>query len=246
MDKCVSIVVPVYNEEKRIKGSVEKIEEYFSNNGWLAEVILVDDGSKDGTEEETKALLKMYTNLKVLKNGKNSGKGFSIKRGVELAKGEYILFTDADLSTPIEEIDKLMKHINEADVVIGSRAMDGSRVIKQQPFYRTFSGKMFNYLVQLLVVKGIKDTQCGFKLFNAKQGKSIFSNIIIKGFAFDVEAIMIAKKLGYKTKEVPVKWENSNKSELNMYLDPIRMGIDLLIIWFRSVFYRPVVVGGGV
>lgn len=228
----LSIIIPAYNEQKRLKDTLDKVYSYLGVQKYQWEVIVVDDGSCDKTQE---AILNSDLNsggkLLLLKNERNKGKGFSVKKGILAAKGEYILFSDADLSTPIEEFDELFLHIQSGyDIVIGSRSIQGAQVRVHQPFYREMMGKFFNFLVQLFTLKGIIDTQCGFKVFRANVAKAIAKQLTIDGFAFDVEMLYLAQKKNYKIKEVPVIWLNSPTSKVNPIFDSWKMFIDLLSI----------------
>jgi len=229
--QSLSIVVPAYNEGKRLADTCRKISNYFTEHGASFEVIIVDDGSTDNTSQVAKELSTKYDGVKFLVNKENRGKGYSVRRGILETKGDYVLFTDADLSTPIEEAAKLLKYLQEGcDVAIGSRALPGSDVRIHQPFYREYSGRIFNLLMKAVTSLKINDTQCGFKCFGKKAAKDIFSRQALDGFSFDVEDLYIAKKLGYKVKEVPVVWLNSESTTVSFIKHSIQMFIDLLRI----------------
>jgi dolichyl-phosphate beta-glucosyltransferase len=189
------------------------------------EIIVVDDGSTDKTVD---TVLKFGDKVNVIRQNKNIGKGAAVRRGMLEAKGNIRLFSDADLSTPITELPKLLECLNNGtDICIGSRAVDNSKIRVHQPFYREFMGKTFNKLVQLLVFRGINDTQCGFKVFNDYAADKIFPSTKIDGFGFDVELIYLAHKAGFKVEEVPVEWYNDARSTVNPLFDSARMIIDL-------------------
>lgn len=220
-----SIIIPTYNEEKRISKTIKKILEFLENKKDF-ELIVVNDGSKDKTSQVVTSF--KDTNIRLLEFSPNHGKGFAVKQGMLNAKGEIILFSDADLSTPIEEFDKLLKYIKNFDIVIGSRSIKGANVVKHQPFYRELMGKIFNKIVRLFTIKGIIDTQCGFKMFTQKAAKDVFSRTKINGFGFDVEALFIARKLGYKIKEVPITWINDEQTKISPIKDSLKMFIEVL------------------
>lgn len=228
----LSIVIPAYNEEKRIKKTLETIDSYFLSKKYSYELIVVDDGSKDKTKQLIlNSVSFKQGNLVLLENRQNRGKGFSVKKGFLASKGDYILFSDSDLSTPIEEFEKLLSYIKSGyDIAIGSRTIQGAQVQVHQPFYREYMGKYFNALVQFFVFEGIIDTQCGFKLFDAGIAKELALNLKIDGFAFDVELLYLARKKGYKIAEVPVIWANSPASRVNPIFDSWRMFCELLAI----------------
>jgi dolichyl-phosphate beta-glucosyltransferase len=230
--KHLSIIIPAYNEEGRVGDTLRRIYEFMKCKSYKFEVIVVDDGSCDGTVGVAeKSALASECSLKVVKNGSNRGKGYSVKNGIMHSDGEYILFSDADLSTPIEEVDKLSGFIEEGfDIAIGSRALDDSRVNVRQPWYREAMGKVFNFFVRSMALEDFRDTQCGFKLFRYSAAKDIASALKIDGFSFDVEMLYLARKKGYSVKEVPVTWHNSPKSKVNPLLDSARMFIDLIKI----------------
>lgn len=222
----LSIVIPAYNEERRIGGTLESIARYLHRKPYRAEVIVVDDGSSDATVSVAR---KAPGSPAILCNEQNRGKGYSVRRGALEAAGEVVLFSDADLSTPIEEAEKLDEALRQgADVAIGSRALPASDIQIHQPFYRERMGKTFNLLVRLFVFPGISDTQCGFKAFRREAAREVFSRQTLPGFAFDVEILYIARRLGYTVREVPVIWRNSPETKVGALRDSIRMFSDIL------------------
>jgi dolichyl-phosphate beta-glucosyltransferase len=223
----LSVIIPAYNEEKRLPPTLRRVHEFLQGWGRSYEIVVIDDGSRD----QTVARAQPYPNLVVSPNEGNRGKGYSVRRGMLLAQGEYRLMTDADLSTPIEEVDRLLPLMQQSyDVVIASRALRESNVEIRQPWYRENMGRVFNLWVQLLAVPGLKDTQCGFKLFSAKSAEAIFRLAIMDGFSFDVEALFIARRLGYRIAEVPVTWRNDEATRVGVLRDSTRMFLDLLRI----------------
>jgi dolichyl-phosphate beta-glucosyltransferase len=228
----LSIIIPAYNEENRIGNTLNLISNYLKEKNLNAEIIVSDDGSSDKTQEIVKKYEEKIPNLKFIGYEKNQGKGFAVKKGVEASQGQYILFTDADNSTPIEEFEKLMQKMKESSsqVAIGSRYLSNSDVKIAQPFYRILIGRIGNFLIQLFLIDNIKDTQCGFKLFEYKVAKEIFSLQKVKRFGFDMEALVIAKTLGYKIIEVPVSWFNSDESRVRPIKDALITLKDLAYI----------------
>jgi len=227
MSQKISIIIPAYNEESRIVSSLVSAWIYMNERQYNFELIVVDDGSKDKTVE----LVKQFGKAKLIKQPKNMGKGAAVKTGMLQATGDIRIFTDADFSTPIYEIQKILNKLSgNADICIGSRAIDNSMIKKHQPFYREFMGKSFNKIVQVLLFKGIKDTQCGFKGFKKEAAEKIFSNAKIKGFSFDVEILFLANKAGFKIEQVPVEWYNDNRSKVNPIKDSLAMIIELFRI----------------
>ncbi len=220
MTRSLSIIVPAYNEQSRLPASLQKIEEYLAQTTWdFVEILVVDDGSSDGTAAVGEEFAKTVANVRVLRNPGNRGKGFSVRHGMLEARGEWRLFTDADLSAPIDELDKLWEAAakENAQVAIGSRALDRSLIGVHQSAFREFSGKIFNAIMQLAVGLRISDTQCGFKLFRADVAQQVFSRQLIDRWGFDVEILFIARKRGFKIAEVPVRWDNVEGSKLGVF-----------------------------
>lgn len=221
----LTIIIPAFNEEKRILPSLKKIEEYFSKKKLLDEIIIVDDGSTDKTVEKIKALMikNNYNNIKILKNKKNKGKGYSIRKGILNSKSKYTLFSDSDLSTPIEETEKLLKAMKENDIAIASRKLKESNLPIKQPLHRQIIGNIFPLIVKILLLKEFKDTQCGFKLFRTEVAKKIAKKQIINGFEFDVEILTIARENDIRVKEVPVTWIDKEGSKVSPLKDSFKM-----------------------
>ncbi len=214
-----SVVVPTYNEEKRIENTLREIYKYFAKRGKNFEVIVIDDGSSDDTVRLLQDLKKKFKNLKILKQGKNYGKGWAVKRGVLAAKGKYILTKDADLSTPMTETDKLLKELETgADLAISCRIHpDGTDMRFSQPLIRRIVGKIFSKLVNIFVINGIKDTQAGTKMYKANAAKKLFRKQKIKRIAFDVEILYLAKRAGMGIAQIPVMWSTDGKSRLRFF-----------------------------
>ena len=228
----LSIVIPAYNEEERIGNTLQKIHSYLNAGGHQYEVIVVDDGSQDRTEDVVlKSTLNQTGILRLVKNESNRGKGFSVKRGILASKGEYLLISDADLSTPIEELDKLYTQAKEGyEFIIGSRSTIGSDVRIHQPWYRELMGKIFNLLVRIFVINEFNDTQCGFKLLKGELARDIAFVMKLDGFSFDVEMLYLAKKRGKRIKEAGVIWNNSPQSRVSVVDSSFHMFLDLLRI----------------
>jgi dolichyl-phosphate beta-glucosyltransferase len=228
----LSVVVPVYNEEKIILETVRRLRAHFSLRPWRAEILVVDDGSTDRTVELLKSAgADPVSELVVLTAKMNSGKGFAARRGALAARGRYVLLTDADLSTPIKEVDKLIAVLEGGqDVAIGSRALRERGCDVQQSLKRHVSGRIFNFFVRILVLKGFRDTQCGFKCFKKAAAVALFNRQKLDGFAFDVELLYLARKHGYFVKEVPVMWKQGADSRVSLLRDSTRMVGDLFKI----------------
>lgn len=217
----LSLIIPAYNEAQRIGPSLETVVDYMSARAETWEVIVVDDGSRD----ETTRIVERFADrgVRLIRMSSNLGKGAAVRRGMLEATGRYRIFTDADLSTPVEEIDNALLHLRSYDIAIGSRAVDRSYVQVHQPWYRETMGKIFNLIVQALAIPGIKDTQCGFKAFRADAAERVFRRSVIDGFSFDVEALFIARKLGLSIIEFPVRWFNDERTTVNPLIEPLNM-----------------------
>lgn len=223
----LSFIIPAYNEESRLGRSLANAIQYFADQSYTAEIIVVDDGSRDGTVD----IARSFSSVRVIEQPHNSGKGAAVRRGMLEAQGAFRIFSDADFSTPVHETAKVLSVLERgADVCIGSRALDRSYVKVHQPWYRESMGKMFNVFVQLLLLKGIKDTQCGFKGFTAQAAQAIFSKAKIDGFGFDVEALYLARMLNLTIEQVPVEWYNDDRTTVNPITDSSRMFFELLSI----------------
>lgn len=213
----LSVIIPAFNEEKRVRNLPAKLGPFLKDLGRPSEIILVDDGSSDRTAVEAEKLSGEIANLRILRHEKNLGKGAAVRTGMLKAVGRLRLMTDVDFSTPLSEFYKLWEIMSHsmADIAIGSRALAKSEIIKHQPFWRESLGKAFNGLVQLILIPGIYDSQCGFKLFKAEAAERIFRFTRINRWSFDVEVLYLAKKLGYKIVEVPVVWADSHDSRVS-------------------------------
>lgn len=235
----LSLIIPAYNESDRIGPSVEKAYRYFENAEYDTEIIVVDDGSSDNTIEAVrevfarKPLSLNRVTTRVIPLGINAGKGAAVKRGMLDARGNVRIFTDADFSTPIHEVAKIIPLIaaGEYDVVIGSRAAERRALVKKhQPWYREAMGRFYNVLVQLLVFRGIRDTQCGFKGFSGDAATILFSKQQVQGFSFDVEILYLARRNGYRIREIAVEWYNDERSTVGALTDSAKMFWELIRI----------------
>lgn len=231
----LSIVIPAYNEERRLPQTLRQVLEWLARGSFsFHELIVVDDGSRDETARVVEDFAKANGCLRLLRNPGNRGKGYAVRHGMLEAKGEWILYTDADLSTPIEEIEKLCRAAREqsAAVAIGSRAVDRRLVEVHQPALRELSGRAFNLVMRAVTGLPFRDTQCGFKLYRADAARQIFSRQKQHGFSFDVEDLLIAKKLGVRAVEVPVRWANVEGTKVGLsqgiksFLDLVRIRMD--------------------
>ena len=226
----VSLVIPAFNEAARIQDSLCNIAEYLKNKAFASEILVVDDGSTD----ETAALVQHldFPSLRLIRNDRNRGKGYSVRNGVLSASGDFVLFSDADLSTPIEELDRLLAAaLNEkADVVVGSRGLDRRFIQKHQSAVRETGGRLFNVMVRVLLGLDIHDTQCGFKLFRRASVQPAFQKQTIDGFGFDPELLFLMSRQGLKILELPVRWRHVEGSKIRFLRDGVRMLTDLLRI----------------
>jgi len=228
----LSVIIPAYNEERRLPKTLEEIDKYLRKQNYDYEILVVNDGSKDRTVEVARALLPKIKNLIVTGYEKNQGKGYAVRFGMLKAKGEVRLFTDADNSTSINHFEKMWPEFKKGyDIIIGSRDVEGAILDPPQPFLRKMIlGKGFRLLTQIICgTWGILDTQCGFKCFTKRAAENIFPRCKINRFAFDPEILVIAKKLGYKIKEIPVLWRNDPESKVK-FKSIIKMALDLFKI----------------
>lgn len=222
------MVIPAYNEEPRLLRSLERVREYLSDQSYDWRVVVVSDGSTDSTPQivsefaakDTRFCLEGYT--------PNRGKGYAVRLGMMKLDAEWLLLCDADLAAPIEEVEKLFAA--NAPVAIGSRPLRESNLEIRQPWWREMAGRAFNAAVQMLSIRGIKDTQCGFKLFRKDAAKAVFSRCTFDGFSYDFEALMLARALGYDIAEVPIRWAHQEGSKVRLLRDGIRMLKDLVIL----------------
>ncbi|MFN2462333.1 MAG: dolichyl-phosphate beta-glucosyltransferase [Candidatus Dormibacteria bacterium] len=227
----LSVVVPAYNEARRLPPSLRVIDAYLRAEGHRGELIVVDDGSSDGTSDLVEGLAAEGLNVRLLRHQSNRGKGAAVRTGVMAAAGDVVLFTDADLSTPIEDVDLLLSAIESgAHVAIGSRAVDRSLTSVHQPWLRDRAGRVFNLFVQVILLPGLKDTQCGFKAFRGGIAQELFAATETDGFEFDTEVLYRARRRGLVTREIAVHWRDSPDSRVNALLDSPRMLLGLFRI----------------
>ncbi len=235
----LSLIIPAYNEEGRIGSSLRTVRAYLESMGRPWEIIVVDDGSTDGTVGVVKDWAAGCEQARVISYERNLGKGYAVRQGMLAARGQYAAFSDADLSAPIEELAKLFDLANKGyDVVIGSRAATGAVIPVHQPFYRELGGKGLNLMIRLLAVPGIHDTQCGFKLFTSQAARDIFSRCFINGWGFDVEALYLARRLGYRIAEVGVRWSHAEGSKIRPFRAAVRVLYDVARIRTHSYSFR--------
>jgi dolichyl-phosphate beta-glucosyltransferase len=236
LTRSLSIIIPACNEEARLPETLRRIEQYFLQADWSHhEILIVDDGSRDGTVAAATAFAAENSNVRVLRNPGNRGKGFSVRRGMLEARGDWCAFSDADLSTPIGELDKLWCALQrkQADIAIGSRAIDRSLIGIHQPAFREAAGKFFNAVMRLTVGLPIADTQCGFKLFRGDVARQVFPLQTLERFGFDVEILYIAVRHGYRIAEVPVRWNHAEGSKVGM-LTGLRAFVELAQVWINA------------
>jgi glycosyltransferase involved in cell wall biosynthesis len=234
----ISIVIPAYNEEARLPSTLAAVWSYLAARGWPdGEVLVVNDGSLDSTAAVAAQFQAAHPGLRLLQNPGNRGKGYSVRHGMLESRGEWVLFTDADLSAPIEELDKLLDAARErqAAVAIGSRALDRSLIALHQSWFRETAGRIFNLLMRLATGLPFADTQCGFKLFQGAAAREVFRRQRIERWGFDAEVLFIARKLGYKMVEVPVRWSHSEGTKVSMFGDSVHMFLDLLRIRWNQM-----------
>jgi dolichyl-phosphate beta-glucosyltransferase len=234
--QTLSIIIPAYNESARIGPALEQVVACVHERKWPAEVIVVNDGSRDDTAEIVKRVAARDSIVRLIENPVNRGKGFSVRNGMLHASGEIMMFTDADLSSPIEETERLLAAIRDgADIAIGSRWLDKGRQTKHQPWYRQMFGRCFNAVTRLVMGLPFADTQCGFKAFRREAAYTVFQLQRIERWGFDPELLFIALKRGYKVREVPVTWGHDERSRLSYLKDGIKMLEELVYVRWNAM-----------
>ncbi len=231
----LSIIIPAYNEELRLPATLSSIAAYTRSSKRNIEVIVVDDGSRDKTVAVAEQFRNEIPSLRVVSNGENRGKGYSVRHGMQEARGEIVLFTDADLSAPIEEVEKLLPAMKTNDVAIGSRAMDRSQITVHESPFREFAGIIFNKIVRLILWLPFVDTQCGFKAFRRETCKIIFEQQTIERFGFDPELLYLARHHGLRSVEISVRWGHSPATKVSMMRDSMMMFVDVFVIRWNSI-----------
>jgi glycosyltransferase involved in cell wall biosynthesis len=236
MPNSYSIVMPAYNESARLGASLEKVLAYVAEQGWDAEVLVVNDGSRDNTAEIACSFAARNPIVRVIENPGNRGKGYSVRHGVLESRGDVILFSDADLSSPIQESAKLFLQLQEgADVAFGSRWLDAKLQTERQSILRQFAGRAYNLLLRIILGLNFKDTQCGMKAFTRRAAEVVFTRQKIERWGFDPELLFIARKFGLRVIEVPVQWAHDDRSKINPLLDGIKMGMEMLRIRWNGI-----------
>jgi dolichyl-phosphate beta-glucosyltransferase len=231
-----SIVIPAYNESARIRTSIEKILAHIQSQVWNAEVLIVNDGSTDDTAEIVRSYAAQNSALHLVENPGNRGKGYSVRNGMLHANGEFILFSDADLSSPIQEADKLFAAIHAgADVAMGSRWLRVELQTQRQPLYRQLFGRIFNLALRIILGLHYRDTQCGFKAFTLRAARQIFPLQHIERWGFDPEILYLARRFGFRVEEVPVRWAHREGTRINPLRDGLRMLVEILKIRWYSI-----------
>jgi glycosyltransferase involved in cell wall biosynthesis len=234
----LSIVIPSYNEELRLPATLQSIATFLASQAQQTEIVVVDDGSKDHTAAVAESFRNVLPLLRVVSNGVNRGKGFSVRHGMREARGRHVLFTDADLSAPIEEAPKLLEALKTYDVAIGSRAIDRSLIEVHESLFREFAGIVFNKIVRIVLRLPFVDTQCGFKAFRREPCTIIFEQQRIERFGFDPELLYLARHHGLHTVEIPVRWAHSPATKVNMLRDSVQMFLDIFTIRWNALCHR--------
>jgi glycosyltransferase involved in cell wall biosynthesis len=237
----LSIVVPAFNEGSRIGHALESIRSYAAAKSFAIELIVVDDDSRDETPGLLTASARDFPALRVLRNERNRGKGYTVRRGVLAAQGTFVAFADADLSAPIEEVDQLLRALESAgaDAAVGSRALKRELIGVHQPWFREFGGRLFNLLVRLITGLKVRDTQCGLKLFRRAVTRRAFEQQRVEGFGFDPELLFLIERLGGKVVEVPVRWNDNPATKVHFLRDAMRMAVELVLLrwrWWRGQY----------
>jgi dolichyl-phosphate beta-glucosyltransferase len=234
-----SIVIPAFNESARIPATLRSVVDCVRTRGWSAEVIVVNDGSTDETAQLVSEFSEHAPEVRLIENPRNCGKGYSVRSGILHALGEVVMFTDADLSSPIEEAERLFAAIAQgADIAIGSRWLASSRQTHRQPLYRQFFGRCFNALTRMVMNLPFADTQCGFKAFTRSAAQTVFQLQTIERWGFDPEILFIALKRGYHIQEVPVSWAHDARSRISYLRDGLQMLKELAIVRWNALLGR--------
>jgi dolichyl-phosphate beta-glucosyltransferase len=225
----LAVIVPAYDEQDRIGPSLARMTEYLRGQPFSWTLVVVSDGSTDNTEELVRQVAAEVPEVHLLAYQPNHGKGYAVRRGMLETDAEWLLFCDADLATPMEELEKLWPAVADGTpIAIGSRPLKESQLEIRQPWYREFMGRVFNMAVQTLGIRGIADTQCGFKLFRHDAAQEVFRRVKVDWFGFDFEALMVAHDLGFRIAEVPIRWQHKEGSKVSLVRDGIRMLRDLV------------------
>lgn len=236
------MIVPAYNEADRIVPTLTRMVEYFGAAPYTWSILVVSDGSTDSTGAQVRSFAEKDSRVALAEYQPNRGKGYAVRTGMLQASASWKLLSDADLATPIEEVEKLFAAVgNETPIAIGSRPLRESNLEIRQPFYREWLGRSFNFAVQTLGIRGIQDTQCGFKLFRGDVAEELFRRVKLDGFGYDFEALMIARDLGYRITEIPIRWRHQEGSKVRLVRDGTRMLRDLmkLRIWGKKRRLEP-------
>jgi dolichyl-phosphate beta-glucosyltransferase len=234
----LSIVIPAFNEEVRLPITLAEISAYIRASKRETEVIVVDDGSTDRTADVANSFRGEIRRLRVVANDRNRGKGYSVRHGMMEARGRNVLFTDADLSAPIAEADKLLAALADHDVAIGSRALDRRLISVHQSVFREYAGIIFNFIVRVILRLPFVDTQCGFKAFRRERCRVIFQQQRIERFGFDPELLYLARHHGLSAAEIPVRWAHSPATKVSMLRDSVQMFLDVFIIRWNALVGR--------
>lgn len=229
----LSIIVPVYNEEKRLEKGIAEIVRFIDSQKFQTELLVVNDGSKDKTLKLLKNL--KHPSFKLISYKKNQGKGFAVKEGMKTARGDWRIFIDIDLSTPMSEFSKFLPHLKKFHVIIGSRKTKNSEILVHQPLLREKLGAVFTWLSSTFLGVGVSDFTCGFKLFSKKAAMEIFSIQDLKGWGFDSEIMFLAQKKGFPIKEIPVKWSNDSQTRVVLLKDIFQSLLELLKIRYNHL-----------
>lgn len=230
----ISIIVPSYNESHIIEKTLINIVEYFNKQSFDYQVIVVDDGSTDKTRECVRKFCSSHKNIEVLENNSNRGKGYAVRKGILHGEGDYLLFMDADLATPLSEFEKFRPKIFlKKPIIVGSRKMNGANIIQHQPFLREAMGKVFTFLTNFILGCRLTDYTCGFKIFSKIAAKDLFSKQITERWAYDAEIMFLANKYGYPIEEIPVTWSNKPNTKVKLLKDAINSLFELILIRYN-------------